>query len=475
MVCNMEETISFHEPSQRGIDGQVDSRLRRARKFLGYSKKDVARILDLNQSFLDSIESGSRRVDEMTMQRLSDLYDRSYDWLTHNSQFGDNVEEESYTPFPTELSDNDQREIREFMQVMDSKSKKASVDDKLDKLIMCLGDNDWTESLHQQLETYESSLATGRVELLNAFVKIGIIVILRPLEGVFGTLLRHERIAGLLLSILRSLGEIRQTSATVLSELILYAQNETVPEIEKLWFPLVSDSMLKSRTEKVYELAINFLLPNFLLADLQKKQKWSNRDLCDPINIYQAAIRLGASFDDTVNAFHQLGILSEYDGTKLLKTNVMEIKRTLLEGYDIDDLNGIDVWCLSHQDEGSVLQANPNDLFIIKLKQNCSAGYLWKFDALKEAGFAMLKDWTEISDSREVGFPSVRKLIAKPSHTASGFYEIEESCPWQRIPQQSNKLAFSYQRLQQLKEGLYSSESPQHTDLVSCGMQGGFR
>lgn len=195
------------------------------------------------------------------------------------------------------------------MQVMDSKSKKANVANKSEKLILCAGDNDWTESLHQQMGTYESSVATSRVDLLNAIVKIGVIVILRPLEGVLGTLLRHERTAGLLLSILRSLGEIRLTSATALSQLILYAKKEILPEVEKFWFPLVSDSMLKSHKEKVYELAIKLLLPNFLLADLQNKQKWSNSDVSNPINIYQASLRLGASYKDTVNAFRQLGVL----------------------------------------------------------------------------------------------------------------------------------------------------------------------
>ena len=321
--------------------------------------------------------------------------------------------------------------------------------------------------MHQQLETYESSVATGRVDLLNAIVKIGVIVILRPLEGVSGTLLRHERTAGLLLSILRSLEEIRLTSATVLSQLILYAQKEILTEVEKLWFPLVSDSVLKSSKEKVYELAIKLLLPNFLLADLQNKQKWNNSDLSNPINIYQASLRLGASYKDTVNAFRQLGVLSEFASAKLLKTKLIDIKRSLLDGYYLENLSGTDVWCLSHQDEGSVLQANPNDLFIIKLKQNCSAGYLWQFDNLKEAGFAMLKDWTEVSNTREVGLPSVRKLIAKPAQTASGFYEMEELCPWQRMPQQSIKMSFSYHRLQQLKAGHYSTELPQDTEPVT--------
>ena len=128
----MDATINFHEPSQRSIVGQVDSRLRRARQFLGYSKADVARILDLNQSFLDAIENGSRTGDETTLHRLSDFYDRSYDWLTEDWQTEGKVKEESYTPFPTDLSSKDQREIREFMQVMDSKSKKANVADKLE-------------------------------------------------------------------------------------------------------------------------------------------------------------------------------------------------------------------------------------------------------------------------------------------------------------------------------------------------------
>ena len=454
----MVTVSNFYEPFQHSFGGQVVSRLKQARLYLGFSTVEVAQKLDLNESFLVGIENGTRKVAESTMMKLSELYDRPYDWLNENRQFDNNSGAVSYTPLPDVLSTSDRREIRAFMQVMDSKSKKANITDKLEKLIMCVGANDQTETLHHQLDTYEMSLETGQVDLLNAIVKIGLTVIFRPLESVDGTLIRHENATGLLLSILRSIAEIRLTSATVLSALLVNAKNENLPVAEKHWYPLMSNRELKSRNDKVYELAINLLLPNFLIADLQNKQKWNNRDLNDPINIYQLALRLGASYEDTVNALRNLKILSDSDRKKMLKTNLIDIKRTLLEGNEVDNLVQIDVWCLSHQDEGTIVRARPNDLFVFKLTQNCSAGYLWQFDTLKEAGFAMLRDWTKASDSREVGLSSLRKLIAKPNQTVSGYYEIEESCPWERIPQYSNTMAFSYEQLKHLKEGLFRSD-----------------
>lgn len=249
-----------------------------------------------------------------------------------------------------------------------------------------------------------------------------------------------------------------------LSRLILNAEQDK-SDLEKLWYPLSSDPRQRNLNDETYKTAINFLLPNFLLVETQNKQHWSKRDLVNPNNIYQASLRLGVRYEDTVFAYVQLGVLSDSDGKKLMKAGLSDIKRVLIEGYEIDNIDNIDVWCISHQDEGSLIHASSNDLFVMKLKQNCSAGYLWNFDALKEAGFAVLKDWTEVSGSQEIGRPSRRRLIAKPDLTADGDYVVEQSCPWRRTSTKTKKMAISYRRRPKLKEGLYFSEFQQRADL----------
>ena len=461
----MEPVSNTSVDTQQGVPGYTDSRLKQARQFLGYSADDVARHLNLDQSFILGVESGGG-VDEATLLKFSELYERPCDWLSEGLLSGDDLDEDSYTPLPPKLSDNDQRELRAFMQVMESRSKKANFTNKLENLSVLASSHDWTEEIHHALGTYEKSIVTGRVEILDAIVKLGVTVILRPLESVIGTLLKHGRTAGLMLSVLESESLIRLATAMVPSRLILNAVQDNT-DVDKLWYPLSMDRQLRDQNEETYKSAINFLLPNFLLADVQNKQRWSNRDLENPKNIYQASLRLGARYEDTVFAYRSIGALSDSAREKLLNANLRDIKRELLEGYDeFDSIDNADVWCISRKDEGSLIHANPNDLFVMNLKQSCSAGYLWNFDALEEAGFVLLKDWTEVSHTRVVGRPSRRRLIAMPAQSASGDYVIEQSCPWPRITTETTKRVISYRRQRQLKEGLYLAKLQQEADLV---------
>ena len=412
------------------------------------------------------MESGGRGVDEATLMKFSELYDRPCDWLSDGLLRRDDLDEDSYTPLPPKLTGNDQRELRAFMQVMESRAKNANFACKLENLSIRAGSHDWIEEAHHELGTYEKSIAAGRVEILDAMVEFGVTVIFRPLESVIGTLLKHGRTAGLMLSVLESERLIRLAAAMVLSRLVLNAEQDK-SDVEKLWSTISVDRQLRDQNEESYKTAISFLLPNFLLADMQNKQRWSNRDLESPKNIYQASLRLGASYEDTVLAYRILGALSDSASEKLLNANLRDIKRELLEGYDeLDSIDDTEVWCLSKRDQGSLIRANPNDLFVMNLKQSCSAGYLWNFDALEEAGFVLLKDWTEVSHTRVVGRPSRRRLIAMPAQSASGDYVIGQLRPWLGISSQTSKMAISYRRQRQLKEGLYLAEPRREADLI---------
>lgn len=461
----MEPVSNIPVSSPRGVTGYAGSRLKQARQYLGYSPDDVARQLDLDQSFILGVESGSGGVDEATLMKFSELYDRPSDWLSEGLLGSDDLDEDSDTPLPPQLSENDHRELRAFMQVMESRSKKANFAHKLENLSVRARSNDWVEEIHHELGTYEQSIGAGRVEILDAIVKLGVTVVLRTLESFTGTLLKHGRTAGLMLSVLESDSLIRLAASMGLSRLILNAEQDKSDE-DKLWYPLSMDRQLRDQNEETYKSAINFLLPNFLLADVQNKQRWSNRDLEKPKNIYQASLRLGASYEDTVFAYRSIGVLSDSAGEKLLNANLPDIKRELLEGYDeFDSIGDSEVWRISRKDEGSLIHASPNDLFVMNLKQSCSAGYMWNFDVLEEAGFVLLKDWTEVSRPRKIGCPSHRRLIAMPAQSSSGDYVIGQLRPWLGKSSETSKMAISYRRQPQLKEGLYMAELQQEADL----------
>ena len=90
------------------------------------------------------------------------------------------------------------------MQVMESRYKKESGASTFEKLSNLVGENYRIEKFYHELDSYEASLADGRVDILGAIVKVGVTVILRPLESVIGTLIRRGSSAGLILSVSES-------------------------------------------------------------------------------------------------------------------------------------------------------------------------------------------------------------------------------------------------------------------------------
>ncbi|TJV85719.1 MAG: hypothetical protein E5X84_32000, partial [Mesorhizobium sp.] len=71
-----------------------------------------------------------------------------------------------------------------------------------------------------------------------------------------------------------------------------------------------------------------------------------------------------------------------------------------------------------------------NDLFVVRLRENSSAGYLWDFDALTSAGFALVADDQEVDNPDLVGGVLTRRVTARSSQRAHGEVTLQESRPW---------------------------------------------
>ena len=212
---------------------------------------------------------------------------------------------------------------------------------------------------------------------------------------------------------------------------------------------------LKKRNPEIYRTALDMILPDYLLAYLPTKQQWTNEGIQNPVNLYQASLRLGVSYQATVCAFQRLGCFNFSEGRRLLKVPLTDTKRALLEGFKIENLENIDVWCLSEKEEETTIRANSCDLVVLKLQQNGSAGYRWNVRPLENAGFAILYDRTRIVDFEIVGTPSLRTIISRPPDLKSAEVTLEETCSWQRTVPRSNVMKIKYRNSDKLKEGLY--------------------
>jgi hypothetical protein len=114
---------------------------------------------------------------------------------------------------------------------------------------------------------------------------------------------------------------------------------------------------------------------------------------------------------------------------RLLSFEPKTIKQALLANYEPSDWRS-DVWSLTDRDEGFLIEGGRRDLFVVRLRENSSAGYLWNFDELKAAGFALVADDQEGGDESRVGALLTRRVTAQSSGRVSCEVTFKEQRPW---------------------------------------------
>ena len=422
--------LSEARTSSTGLVGRYSgNNLRQAREYLGYSTEEVAVQLRLNPETLQDMESGEEEVNDDILRKFAKQYNWPESWLSENLRSYEFLDSESITPLPWSLAKNDRAETREFFRVLRAQTQSTDVSESIKKLVCNLNDDESIQLLHQELNTYDVSIENGRIDIVKALSQIGVTLFVRPLREVHGILLKNELNAGLLLNSFHSANELRFASASALTALMISLRSNE-PETSRFFDTLVSERYLREINKESYKIVLNLLLPDFLIASLQSRFGWSNDDLIDPTNLYQASLRLGTSYQSTVMAYNRLGCISQSDCRTLMAIDVLDIKTDILTDYRPKNLENIDVWRLSEREEGTLVQASSNDLFVIELKEHRSAGYRWDFEYLKNLGFVILNDDVRTAGSRKIGAPCHRTLIVNPSNSLNGDYIIEESCPW---------------------------------------------
>ena len=90
-----------------------------------------------------------------------------------------------------------------------------------------------------------------------------------------------------------------------------------------------------------------------------------------------------------------------------------------------------DVWVLTNRDRGTVIQGGPNDVFLISLKEDSGAGYLWNVEQLQESGFVIVSDERRSPDpSVEIGGSVERVLVATAQSETERQVDFSQARPW---------------------------------------------
>lgn len=282
--------------------------------------------------------------------------------------------------------------------------------------------------LHHELGIQEKiETEGGRVDVFGTLVGMRLPLLFRPLDGLLGAYVAGDY-PGVIVTTKRMLSVQRFTGAHELGH--YYLDHNISLDGEEI----LRRSPWGAKAYDLQELeadafAAEFLLPRWLFVSHANRQNWDGDSMHDPHVVYQMALRAGASYDATCRALERHHIIDRVAKQRLLKIEPREIKQSLLNGQILDEWYP-DVWLLTEKDEGVVIEGGPNDLFLVKLKEHSTAGYLWNIDKLKENGFAVVRDEQVVPSLNLVGSIVERHVVAQCLAAHSGHVNLREERPW---------------------------------------------
>jgi Zn-dependent peptidase ImmA (M78 family) len=285
-------------------------------------------------------------------------------------------------------------------------------------------------SLHRDLNVREQLERTGggRIDVFGAVGKLGGTLMFQKLDKLLGAYVPADE-PGVLITTQRSLPVQRFTCAHELGHLFLHHEPSLDDEGILRRSPF-STSLRGNRQEREADaFASTFLAPSWLVALIMERQKWSPATLSDPVTAYQASLRLGTSYTATCYVLERHKAISRAQRDELLSFEPKVLKESLLQEYRPPDWRS-DVWLLTDRDEGAFIEGGRNDLFVVRLRENSGAGYLWSFEDLKAAGFALVADDLEDSETESVGGILTRRVTARSNARTQGAVTLHERRPW---------------------------------------------
>ena len=212
-------------------------------------------------------------------------------------------------------------------------------------------------------------------DIVGAVTDMDIPLMFRPLDGLLGTVVADGRTRGIMITTKRNLHVQRFTLAHELGHIRLGHQFSLDREIEVMGRNAPASRPNEEAAADTF--ASELLGPRQLVLTSAQRHKWNREKLHQPENIYQLSLRLGISYQAACWALVTSSILTRAEAKRLQANPVKEQKRKLAAQVPITD-PWADVWALTSADADTFLEAGPNDLFAVHVRDHASAGYLWQ-------------------------------------------------------------------------------------------------
>lgn len=313
--------------------------------------------------------------------------------------------------------------------------------------------------LHRDMNTSDGNGGSVRVDVFDAIARAGAVLMFKPLDPLLGAYMKQGNAKGVIITTRRPIGIQRFTAAHELGHMTLdhepHADDNNILRRGPLAAGTYKSVPVEEREADAF--ASHFLLPRTLIFKLHNQQDWGDPDYENPQTAYQASLRFGASYAATLLALEREDLISNSLRRRLEKVQPRELKAALVDGFGVANWVNRDVWRLTEKDEGAIVEANRNDLFLLKLTEHKSAGYLWTFDQLADAGFVVLKDEAEALSSGRIGGSTRRYVLGDPQQLPEGSYTIREARPWD-AEDDPRSLTFHYRHSRSTEDGVYDRQ-----------------
>jgi len=280
--------------------------------------------------------------------------------------------------------------------------------------------------LHKELGLKEKTLRTGGpIDIYEVAAASGVPVMFRALDGLLGLFISSSTdlplSPGILITTQRPSSVQRFTCAHELGHFQL-RHAASFDREESIGFAYEGVSNAAAMEIEADSFAFSFLMPSWLILNRLGTLAAQDLRLPSPIAAYQLSLRLGCSYAATVATLAEYRLIDRSTRANLKSVTPRDIKQSILGDRTLESWFP-DVWILSPSDRDQQLVASESDVFLLKLPESSSAGYLINHEDLPNHGFELMSE--VIRRPLAASLQGLRREALDANASVGGFVETE--------------------------------------------------